>query len=437
MESDGVMQEMARTGRLPVNWWSSGNAWAMMRQLCHRFAASSMMPQDFRNSPDNVLVALVAGLPLGLSPLACVQSIAVINGRPTLYGDAPIAQVLAHQSLESIEEKATGTLKDMNREWSIKITRKLPSGKMQSVERSFSIADAKRANLWGKTGPWSTYPDRMIFNRARAFAVRDSFADVLSGVSLAADDTEVIVEAQALVRNATEAPAESSVDQSQSLAPGGEAPPEPPEPKLRKGRHTQKRSKAPRVGDSCGDVGKGYAMEAYVNSDEGAKWVEFGELTQKDIDSIKEVCRIEDSPLLTLFDQPSKPAEQEEPEAEADEKEVAEQPDKVVLREWCESMGELAEGGVAIDTTAMTVHLCNGEGWREVKESEGQLYDDVCGHLSVALARWLTKSCQANRMEAADAMSWAQDMLVLRSAPKRFLDLTTIQLAELWHEERT
>ncbi len=42
--------------------------------------------------------------------------------------------------------------------------------------------DAKRAGLWGKGGPWTAYPKRMLQMRARGFALRDAFPDVLKGM---------------------------------------------------------------------------------------------------------------------------------------------------------------------------------------------------------------------------------------------------------------
>ena len=52
------------------------------------------------------------------------------------------------------------------------------------MERRFSVQDARRAGLWGRPGPWSQYPQRMLQMRARAFALRDAFADVLGGLYL-------------------------------------------------------------------------------------------------------------------------------------------------------------------------------------------------------------------------------------------------------------
>jgi hypothetical protein len=50
------------------------------------------------------------------------------------------------------------------------------------VTAKFSVDDAKRAGLWGKQGPWTQYPKRMLQMRARGFALRDAFPDVLKGL---------------------------------------------------------------------------------------------------------------------------------------------------------------------------------------------------------------------------------------------------------------
>jgi hypothetical protein len=47
---------------------------------------------------------------------------------------------------------------------------------------TFTVADAKKAGLWGKQGPWQQYPRRMLQLRARGFALRDAFPDVLRGL---------------------------------------------------------------------------------------------------------------------------------------------------------------------------------------------------------------------------------------------------------------
>ncbi len=49
---------------------------------------------------------------------------------------------------------------------------------------SFSTADAKAAGLLGKQGPWTQYRARMLKMRARSWALRDGFSDVLKGLGV-------------------------------------------------------------------------------------------------------------------------------------------------------------------------------------------------------------------------------------------------------------
>jgi hypothetical protein len=60
--------------------------------------------------------------------------------------------------------------------------------------RTFSQADAKAAGLAGKSGPWAQYPARMRQMRARAFALRDVFADVLKGLAVAEEAQDMPTE---------------------------------------------------------------------------------------------------------------------------------------------------------------------------------------------------------------------------------------------------
>ncbi|MCB1048850.1 MAG: hypothetical protein KDC10_16785, partial [Calditrichaeota bacterium] len=67
-------------------------------------AESEIIPKDFIHKPGNVLVAIQWGMELGLQPMQAMQNIAVINGRPALWGDAVIAIVRASPLCEYIKE---------------------------------------------------------------------------------------------------------------------------------------------------------------------------------------------------------------------------------------------------------------------------------------------------------------------------------------------
>lgn len=154
-------------------------------QLADLLARSSFVPKDFRGKAGDVFAAIQMGMELGLAPMQSLQNIAVINGRPSLWGDTFFAVVRAHPQCSEINETIRGD--GDNRAAFCDVLRR----GSKPVCRSFSVADAKRANLWGKPGPWTQYPDRMLQMRARSFACRDAFPDALRGLSLAEESADL------------------------------------------------------------------------------------------------------------------------------------------------------------------------------------------------------------------------------------------------------
>ena len=140
-------------------------------------AASEFAPKDFKNKPESCLLAIQHGSEVGLSPMQSLQSIAVINGRPTIWGDAALALVQACPVCEYVREYMEGEGDNLTAVCEAK-RQGYPS---PSVSR-FSVADAKKAGLWGKSGPWTQYSSRMLQLRARGFALRNAFADALRGL---------------------------------------------------------------------------------------------------------------------------------------------------------------------------------------------------------------------------------------------------------------
>jgi hypothetical protein len=140
-------------------------------------AASDFAPKDFRGKPESCLLAIQHGSEIGLSPMQSLQNIACINGRPAIWGDAALAVAMASAVCESVTESIDGEGDNMV----ATCTAKRRGYEKPTVVR-FSVADAKKASLWGKTGPWTQYPRRMLQLRARGFALRDAFPDVLKGL---------------------------------------------------------------------------------------------------------------------------------------------------------------------------------------------------------------------------------------------------------------
>lgn len=138
---------------------------------------SNMVPKAYQNKPQDILVCVQWGMEMGLAPMQALQNIAVINGKPSVYGDAMMALVQASAVCDDVEEyfENEGTPNPV----AVCVAKRK---NRKPVVAKFSVEDAKRAGLWGKQGPWSAYPKRMMQMRARGFALRDAFPDVLKGL---------------------------------------------------------------------------------------------------------------------------------------------------------------------------------------------------------------------------------------------------------------
>ena len=147
-------------------------------RLAGIIAGAGMAPESYDRSIDKVMIGIMHGLEVGFTPMAALQSIAVINGTPSIWGDGALALVENSELLEDMEETLDGEGDAMVATCTMK-----RKGRKTLVTRQFSISDAKTANLTNKD-PWKKYPQRMLQMRARSWAMRDGFADVLRGLRI-------------------------------------------------------------------------------------------------------------------------------------------------------------------------------------------------------------------------------------------------------------
>lgn len=143
-------------------------------------ARSNFIPKNYRGKPNDIFCAIQMGAELGLAPMLSLQNIAVINEKPSIYGDAMLAICKASPFCENIEEYFEGDQTQINTLTAIcKVKRR---GFKNEITSSFSWKDAVKAGLTTKGGAWSSYPKRMLQMRARGFALRDAFPDLLNGL---------------------------------------------------------------------------------------------------------------------------------------------------------------------------------------------------------------------------------------------------------------
>lgn len=143
-------------------------------------AVGGMAPKSLTEGKDRdqatsaAAIAIMAGAELGLTPMMALRSYAVVNGRPSLWGDGLIAVVLKSPVY------APGSLKKGGDEKSGWCEAARTDGTVW--KETFTMDQAKRAGLSTKKGPWQEYPDVMLQRRAISKCLNFLFADVLGGV---------------------------------------------------------------------------------------------------------------------------------------------------------------------------------------------------------------------------------------------------------------
>lgn len=201
---------------------------------------SGMAPKSL-DTVEKCTVAIMHGLELGLTPMAALQSIAVVNGMPTIFGDGMVALVrasgLMEDLIETVESDANGP--------TVAVCKVKRRDQASWVVHAFTRAEAMKAGLWKKQGPWMQYPQRMMQMRARSWALRDAFADVLRGLTTAEEASDMVDVTNTgsasvappeprrsdYVHNATDV-----ADQNTGDAPAGDAPAHDPETGELKGK---------------------------------------------------------------------------------------------------------------------------------------------------------------------------------------------------------
>lgn len=177
-----VAQFMMDAGHLPDAYWGND------RQ---------------RRTPKQVLAVAMSAIFQGrkhdMDPFEAIRWHLPIRNSLTLWGDAVPGVVVAklRKLGERREEEVKYTGEGEKRVCTVTVNHLRGADVLGSISRSFSWADATKANLTGK-GPWKSSPDRMLMHRARTYAYRDLFPDLMMGLTVAeeAQDVEVEVEAR-------------------------------------------------------------------------------------------------------------------------------------------------------------------------------------------------------------------------------------------------
>lgn len=201
--------------------------------LASTLAKSGLIPEALRNKPADVLVVLLTGRELSLSPMQALRGIAVINGKPVLGADLMVAQCLRHRDVclyfRLAESSDTGATYQTQRAGS------------EPVSLTWTMAQAVAAGLAGKN-TWKFHPAAMLRARCASALARAVYPDLVGGMYDVDESEEMKPRAPAEVQvqqpRTESAPRKLSevIDAVKAKAPEPEPPPEQEEQKAEPAR---------------------------------------------------------------------------------------------------------------------------------------------------------------------------------------------------------
>ena len=195
------------------SWQITPSSLEEAMQYAKLIADSDIVPRDFKGKPGNVLIAIQMGDEVGLKPMQALQSIAVINGRPSIWGDAIPGLCQTSPAYEWHKEYY-----DETKDAAVCIVKRKNA---PEHTYTFSMKDVVSGGYDKKPGPWQTERRRMMQMRARR-AFRDQFPDALKGLNIAEDMLDIPAEhVQATVINT---PKTSQIDSLKDKLKGAPEP---------------------------------------------------------------------------------------------------------------------------------------------------------------------------------------------------------------------
>ena len=179
-------QKMAQSFSLPEAYYKKPKLPEGMRE--------DQLPNIMDIATSRAMQAMQLGMEVGLPPAQAIQSVLIMNGVGTIWGDSQLALVLGSGKAEYVKEYSENApmltqegKPNQSYTWVCETKRK---GVSEPYYGRFSVADAIKAGLWSKGRTWATHPDRMGKYKARAFCLRDVYADVLKGLCHSQEEFE-------------------------------------------------------------------------------------------------------------------------------------------------------------------------------------------------------------------------------------------------------
>lgn len=159
--------------------YSSSDTFKLAYQMAQGLAQSTLVPQTFQNNPSNCLIALEQSNRLGISPMAVMQNLYIVQGKPSFSSSFVIGLINASgkydMELQFDEEEKDG------KPYACTCWTTLDGRRVNGIKITMDMADKEG---WTKKSgsKWITMPQVMLRYRAASFFARMNCPELSIGL---------------------------------------------------------------------------------------------------------------------------------------------------------------------------------------------------------------------------------------------------------------
>lgn len=165
------------------NIYASTQAFNELFKIGSVMSKTQLVPDNYRNKPEDCTIAIDIANRNGMSPLSVMQNLYVVKGKPTWSGQACIAMLRASKEYEHVKPVMVG---ERNTDgWGCYFKAIDKSDGEVAKGTLVTIQMAKDEGWYSKPGSkWPTMPEQMLQYRAAAFFARIYMPNALMGFSV-------------------------------------------------------------------------------------------------------------------------------------------------------------------------------------------------------------------------------------------------------------
>lgn len=150
-----------------------------MMEMAQMLSKSTIVPQEYRNREENVFLALDMANRMGMSPMSIMNSMYVVNGRPSFSGSFVAGLIKSTPLFSNVELVWVGEENTLSWGCYVKAIETRTGKEVKGVTITLNMA---KLEGWNKNPKWTSMPELMLTYRAYSFFGRTHASELLTGV---------------------------------------------------------------------------------------------------------------------------------------------------------------------------------------------------------------------------------------------------------------